>query len=80
MKQDELARAKELAEQRKSTNYYEARLTIFVKGYASNRVEFDNEIDALLDEWQLDSETTKTNLTWDDVEIDLTYASVEEVA
>lgn len=80
MKQDELGRAKELAEQRQSTNYYEARLTIFVKGYASNRIEFDNEIDALLDEWQLDSETTKTNLTWDDVEVDLTYASVEEVA
>lgn len=56
-------------------NYYEARLTIYVKGDAKNRAEFEAEIDRLLDEWQLDSETTKTNLTWDDVEIDLTYAS-----
>lgn len=80
MKENELARAKKLLEQRQDKNYYEARLTIFVKGYAPNRLAFDNEIDDLLDEWQLDSETTKTSLTWDDVEIDLTYASAEEVA
>lgn len=80
MKENELTRAKRLEKQRQIGNYYEARLTIFVKGYASNRLEFDNEIDALLDEWQLDSETTKTGLTWDDVEIDLTFASAEEVA
>lgn len=79
MKVDELARAKELAKQREQREvYYEARLTVFVKGYAPSRAAFDDEIDRLLDEWQLDSETTKTNLTWDDVEVDYIFASESE--
>lgn len=78
MKQNELERAKELASHR-TDNSYTARLTIYVNGDAKTRADFETQIDRLLDEWQLDSETTKTNLTWDDVEIDLTYASGEDV-
>ena len=56
-------------------NYYEARLTLFVKGCAPNRDAFYAEVDKLLDEWQLDSETTETDLTWDDITVDLCYVS-----
>lgn len=56
-------------------NYYEARLSVIVRGDAETTNAFMNEIDRLIDEWQLDSENTKTNLTWDDVEVDIIYSS-----
>ena len=62
-----------------SETYYEARLTLIVKGYASNRGAFYAELDKILDAWQDLGEHTESPLTWDDAEADLIYASAPEV-
>ena len=56
-------------------NYYEARLSLIVKGDAKNRAAFFTELDKILDAWQDLGDSFDTPLTWDDAEATLTYAS-----
>lgn len=56
-------------------NYYEARLTLIVKGEATDRAAFYAELDKILDAWQDLGEHLDNPLTWDDAEADLIHES-----
>lgn len=64
--------------QNETKGYYEARLTLTVKGEANNTASFYAELDKILDAWQDLSGDIESPLTWEDAEANLIFASKPE--